>query len=220
MPKPESEFNPYAAPAVDPEFMPPPYVKGEGAWREGKLLVMSEGAGLPDRCIKCNAPAAGYRLKRTLVWHPPGWYLLILLHVLLYVIVALIVRKKVKVMLPLCEDHRRRRVTAIAVGWLLGLGGPIGGTALAATASSWPGPGSDPVGMAGVFGGLGLMLVGIIYGMTAGRAVVTKRIENKFAWMSKVCPEFLATLPLAGEPATSVPTLPYLEPLPSEGPVR
>src|SRR5258706_76322 len=43
-------------------------------WRDKKVLVLGVRAALPDRCIKCNAPAEGSRLKRTLYWHPPGWY--------------------------------------------------------------------------------------------------------------------------------------------------
>src|SRR4051794_1182427 len=34
--------------------------------REGSLLVMSPDAVLPDRCVKCNAPAEGRRLLVTL----------------------------------------------------------------------------------------------------------------------------------------------------------
>ena len=41
---------------------------------------MSKDGEFPDRCIKCNAPAEGYRLKKTLIWHPRAWFFLILLH--------------------------------------------------------------------------------------------------------------------------------------------
>src|SRR4051794_32771399 len=47
----DPEFNPYSAPKVDAAAMRP----GHGTiWREGKLLVMSKGAELPARCVKCN----------------------------------------------------------------------------------------------------------------------------------------------------------------------
>lgn len=64
------EVNPYAAPLTDS----PPNAANEedgrsgDVWRDGKLLVMRHGAVLPDRCVKCNAPAAGERLKKTLIW--------------------------------------------------------------------------------------------------------------------------------------------------------
>jgi hypothetical protein len=43
-----------------------------GTWREGKTLVMWKEAVLPDRCIRCNAPANGRRLIRKLNWHEPA----------------------------------------------------------------------------------------------------------------------------------------------------
>src|SRR4051794_37594891 len=107
------EFNPYAPPEAEVVHAPSGRDEG-GVWRDGLLLVMSKDGELPDRCLKCNLPAHGWRLKRNLSWHPQGWYLLILLHVLVYVIAALIVRKKATIMVPLCECHRRRRVRIIA----------------------------------------------------------------------------------------------------------
>ena len=51
------EFNPYAAPVTD---ITRPALEGE-IWRDGKVLVMTRQAWLPDRCVKCNAPTT-YRL--------------------------------------------------------------------------------------------------------------------------------------------------------------
>jgi hypothetical protein len=92
----------YAAPAY-PDVTPsqpggePPLVTGDTApqpsggvntqpqaqdprywiWREGDTLVFHENAELPDRCVKCNALAGRIRVKKTLKWHYPAWYLLI-----------------------------------------------------------------------------------------------------------------------------------------------
>ena len=59
---------------------PPPTVgtPGTGVWRDKATLIMSKDAQLPARCIKCNAPATGARLKKKLSWHHPAIYLLIL----------------------------------------------------------------------------------------------------------------------------------------------
>src|SRR5436309_2493776 len=73
-------------------------------WRSGPLLVMSQGARLPDRCVKCNAPANGQRLTRKLYWHSPYLYLLILLNLLIYALVAIFVRKKARVEIGLCDS--------------------------------------------------------------------------------------------------------------------
>ena len=58
-----------------------------GVWRDGDILVMHKEAVLPDRCIKCNAPCNGYRLKRNLSWHRPAWFLLIFISLWIYLIV-------------------------------------------------------------------------------------------------------------------------------------
>src|SRR3954447_25069962 len=72
-----AEFNPYEAPSAD-EPGPPGSARGGGVWREGDVLVMARGAVLPDLCVKCAAPAGGYRLRRNLSWHPWPIYLLII----------------------------------------------------------------------------------------------------------------------------------------------
>ena len=58
------EFNPYAPPK-DMTFLES-YPSGDDrVWRHGPLLVMTKGSQLPDRCLKCNLPAGGWRLERT-----------------------------------------------------------------------------------------------------------------------------------------------------------
>ena len=69
---------------------------------------MPIGETLPERCIRCNEPAV-MDAPRRFTWHHPGWYLLLLLAILIYVVVALIVRKNVRLAVGLCSEHRRRR---------------------------------------------------------------------------------------------------------------
>jgi hypothetical protein len=76
--------------------------------RDGKVLIVPAGASLPERCIKCNKPATMDK-PRSFSWHSPGWYLLLLLAVLIYIVVGMTVRRKVKIAIGLCEVHRRRR---------------------------------------------------------------------------------------------------------------
>src|SRR4051794_40569354 len=165
------EFNPYAPPEAEVALAPCDRNEG-GVWRDGPLLVMSKDGELPDRCLMCNLPAHGWRLKRNLSWHPPFWYLLILLHILIYVAAALIVRKKATIMVPLCEKHRRRRVRRIAAAWLSVLGGfaaIVVGVAV-----------SDRVESMAVFsliGGAILLLTGLILGVLAAQVAVPKKID-------------------------------------------
>ena len=78
------------------------------------LVVSTFDHEFPDRCVICNCPAEGFRLKRTAYWHP-GWvYLLILISIVIYAVVALIVRKSVRLEYGLCPKHKARRVTGIS----------------------------------------------------------------------------------------------------------
>jgi hypothetical protein len=65
----------------------------------------------------CNA-AAHKRLKRKLFWHAPGYYALICVGALIYVIVAMIVRKSAAFEVALCELHAIRRRNGILLGWI------------------------------------------------------------------------------------------------------
>src|SRR6188474_2361972 len=88
-------------------------------FQKGRLLIAMRGAALPNRCVKCNCDVGEARLRRKLYWHPPGWYLLLLV----YVLVSLAVRKRAEMFVGLCERHRRRRLFAILGSWSLMIGG-------------------------------------------------------------------------------------------------
>ena len=85
----------------------------------GKHVLLPRDARLPDRCVKCNAPAEGFRKRCNLSWHSPVLYLLILLGLIFYVIIALCVRRTAKVEVGLCPRHRARRKLGITIGLIL-----------------------------------------------------------------------------------------------------
>src|SRR5262249_28232384 len=63
------------------------------------------GYDLPDLCMKCGAPAMVYKAK-TFSWHP-GWvYILLFFGLLPFIIVALIMTRRMTVRVPLCEAHK------------------------------------------------------------------------------------------------------------------
>ncbi|AGA30262.1 hypothetical protein Sinac_6160 [Singulisphaera acidiphila DSM 18658] len=111
--------NPYAAPEFsapsDSKFLDQAFDSpdDEGCWRAGRFLVLTKKASLPDRCIKCNLPANHYRLTRKLYWHPPVWYLTLLISPLLYIIVGGFVRYSAKIKVGLCPRHRTRRLRVL-----------------------------------------------------------------------------------------------------------
>lgn len=155
-----------------------------GLWRDGKKLVTRSETPFPDRCVKCNAPANGFKLKRTLYWHHPAIYLLILCNLLVLLIVSLIVRKKAVLHIGLCEAHRKERSLGIIIctsGILAGIALLIGGATME---SGW---------MALV--GVGALLFGIIWGIVKARTIAATKIDNGVVWVSGVGPAFLNDLP-------------------------
>jgi len=181
-----NELNPYAAPLTD---LATPRAPNEvGVWRDGTMLVMSKDAELPDRCLKCNAPAGGWKLKRKLTWHPQGYYLLVLFNLIIYAIVAMIVRKTAKV--------RRRQ---IALAWVLCLLGPVvliaGGASETELKSAVGQDAANIVIVSLIVGGLLILLTGLIFAVLASKVATPLKIDKRFVWLKKVSPELLAGLP-------------------------
>ena len=108
----DSPLNPYLAPQAKLEVQ-----RYESCWRDGKTLVMQRDSELPHRCVKCNDEAASPLRKRSLIWHHPGWYVLLLLNFIIYLIAALIVRKRAKIEFGMCTQHIKRRQIVLAAAW-------------------------------------------------------------------------------------------------------
>jgi len=145
---------------------------------------MNKVATLPDRCVKCNASAQGRRLKRSLYWHSPYIYLLILLNLIIYAIVAVIVRKRAKIEIGICDKHLSQRRVAVALGWIMGLGGLA--LFIASLVNSW-----------GAIALLGLLVFigGLFVGAVKGPVVSAKRIDPQLVWLKGVCRPYLDALP-------------------------
>jgi len=97
----------------------------QGCWAEDKLLIARPNTVLPPRCVKCNQPAELPMKKRNFRWHHPAYYLLVLVNILIYVIVAVVVQKQAKVTVGLCRFHRRRRFQTLLACWLAFLFGIV-----------------------------------------------------------------------------------------------
>ena len=159
--------NPYAPPRAALVTQAPAQF-----WRDGNALVVPVGSTLPPRCVKCNQPALEPMHRRKLSWHHPGWFLLIFVNILLYIIAALIVRKKAEVTCGLCARHLRTRRIYLAIGW----GGLALGVALVFS--------TPPVGVL-------VVLAGVITGMIGSRIVHPGRITKEEVWLRGCGEEFL-----------------------------
>jgi predicted RNA-binding Zn-ribbon protein involved in translation (DUF1610 family) len=162
---------------------------GGGVWRDGNRLVMTKDAQLPFVCVKTNRPADAWLLRK-LYWHNAWIYLLILISIWVYVIVALIVRQSATINVGLCREQIMRRRWTIAGAWLAVVGGVV--MIFVGFANSQPGNGAWlVVSLAGLI----LLLVGAIAGATLARIVAPTRITKQYVWMKGIHPEFLTSLP-------------------------
>ena len=158
----------------------------DAVWRDGKKLIMVKTATLPDRCVKSNQPAETY-LKRNLSWHP-SWVYVLALSPIIYIIVALLIRKTATISIGLSDEWARKRRTILATAWslaLVGIGIVIAGFALL----------KGDVPMYTLCGGLVLTIGAAIYGAVAGSLVTTAKITDQYVWLNGVCEEYLEELP-------------------------
>jgi uncharacterized membrane protein len=148
---------------------------------------MHRDAPLPDICLKSNQSSTR-RLKRNLSWHHPAIYLLILLHIFVYLVVALIVRKTATIHIPLTEEWfaRRRRRMLFAWGMVLASCVLFGVALSRVDQEQWA-----PLAMI-----LAILLVvaAAIYGLVACRLVWPKRMSDQYIWLKGVHPDFLSRL--------------------------
>jgi len=110
---------------------------------------MDRNSALPDRCIACNQPAEGYRLRRKLYYSPAAWKVgasltpfLVLLAgawldlpyaamafwplVVVLIIANFFVRKSVKLEVGVCPRHRELRFALITLSWVCVAGVAVG----------------------------------------------------------------------------------------------
>lgn len=172
--------------------------QAERVWREQATLVMAKGSPLPPRCVKCNAPADAKPWRKTLYWHHPAWYAVILVNILVYAMVAMVVRKSVKVTAGLCPAHRAARRRKLLIAWLLaliGIGLIASGIDVLVNLRS-----DDPSeGLLLVLGGFASIIVGALFGKFAA-VLRAKKIDATYAWLDGAGPDFLSNFPCAGVP--------------------
>ena len=157
----------------------------QGVWRDGSLLVMTKETTLPNRCVKCNAPAIKL-LKRTVEWYPRYVILVFILIRIVGLILYFCTRKRVTVYIGLCEAHiNRRRIGVFAGVSLLMLGLITFFGALSSENFSLALP------------GLLFVLVGIVVMATMWRVVSASKIQEPNVWVKGIHIDFLETLPPA-----------------------
>ncbi|MDQ1091345.1 hypothetical protein QE400_000758 [Xanthomonas sacchari] len=179
----QGSFNPYQAPSVATPSSQPPPLPGETLWRDGNELLCLRDTPFPPHCVKCGVALRNDELKkRTFYWHAPGWYVLILVSILVYAIAALVARKRSSHVLGMCAEHRRRRIRFILLGVGAFVAAPLLGFAIG--------------GDLGFGVGTAVFLVMLIWGMFGARILVPRRMDERYARYKGLAPEFLARLPM------------------------
>jgi hypothetical protein len=153
-------------------------------WRDGKTVVSLHDASLPQRCVKCNAPADPPTKVRAVYWVNPLLYLVFLISPLILIIIYYIVRKKADVDPGLCEAHKKRRGYGIAGAWLSFLGG---------LALMFAGIAADSPAAALL--GVLLLVVALVLGMTFGRLIHVKKITKDEVRLGGFTDAYLDELP-------------------------
>jgi hypothetical protein len=149
--------------------------------------------------VKCANPATEPSLKKIFSWHHPALYFLVLLGFFPYAIVASIIRKKIKLNVPLCDEHKSIRTKRLWIGavllltcipvpwWLASHFIRDYGTAF------W----------VGFLFGIGMFVAGVMFTVCES-PLQAKRIGLDSAEFTGACPEFLASLRAAPIAQSSV----------------
>ena len=158
----------------------------------------AEGGRLPSLCMRCGEPATLTKTKK-FSWHPSWVYLLLLVNLLVCLIVALIMTKRVTVPVPLCEKHKNQFLWPTLLGvaaLLLLLGALFGGVALAgALEEVLDRDARDVFFVVWFVGGLALFLAVLITACVVQiRTIRPTEITDRSIILTNVAPKFVDAL--------------------------
>lgn len=114
---PQSPPSNIPAYGLTPSVLPYGGFRNDGIWREGKKLICTKGAALPDFCVKCNAPAT-FRKNKKMVWYPK-WIGALAFIPIVFLILFLIHQQKGEVEIGMCQSHRQNQVWLAVLGAVL-----------------------------------------------------------------------------------------------------
>jgi hypothetical protein len=146
---------------------------------------------LPAVCVVCGE-SADVRKSRKFAWHTPLAYLGLLAGLLPFVIIALVLTKRMTVKVPLCQAHKNHWTwrSLVVLGSLLAIGA-LGIGVLVMQANQQPG--NDSTWMC--LGGVLLLLVWLIAAaIIQSTAVRPTEITDRSIRLTKIHPAFIDAL--------------------------
>jgi hypothetical protein len=152
--------------------------------RDGNLIVAPSGANFPLRCVKCGKPTVGRPKEYKFAWQPL-WVWVFLPILLVFIIVAVIQTRSIRVSFSLCERHKRAYRQLRICGWAALIGGP---TLTTLAGIEWGDNGAV------------LIWLGILIGLGGLASLLLKpirptRIEPTYGNFKGAGPGFLAVIP-------------------------
>ncbi len=185
------------------QYASPVQPNASAAWRHGKLLLAGRVVELPDACIRCNAPAVK-RFRKDVYWHEPWLYALVIPGILIYAILAMVLRKKATYSCGLCAEHVKRRGRGLLAMWILvaiGVAGVVGGIAGVNAAF---GPGQQDLSLVAVLTGFLFLIIAAGVGLVNVPLLRPKKIDEQYARYTGCSDAFLRNFPDANPSRDSV----------------
>jgi hypothetical protein len=142
-------------------------------------------------CARCGAAATTWKDK-TFAWHPPWVWVLLLAGLLPFAIVALILTKRMRVRMPLCEDHQNHWLwrNIIVFGGLFAWLGLAFLAFVSMTMVQWGNVLDDLGGLLCVGTVLGLLAWFVVTIVLSGSAIRPVGITDYAITLTGVAPEF------------------------------
>jgi hypothetical protein len=185
--EPPASPNPYAAPS---DLAGALAHDGERKfYREGKFLVVRDGAELPNRCIHTNqdVPPSGWRKRKQITWTPQWVFITILLSPLVLLLLALVLQKKAHITYSMSQAARSRLMRKR----LIWLGIFAAGVAIAVAGGMFL---SSDESLIAVLAGILVGFVGLVGSVVQYALAVTGHRDGRFT-VKGCCEAYLNSLP-------------------------
>jgi hypothetical protein len=140
--------------------------------------------------VKTNQPIADDRVRnRTLYWCTPSVYLALLINIIVVLILYYVLRKKVRLDLPLSREGQSLVTKNKLIAWVVfavGLVALFWGFATVSESSS---------GLFAIFGGITALLGALVFGSRKAVLLRVTKIKGDNAWLAGAHKDFVASLP-------------------------
>ncbi|VTS00328.1 unnamed protein product [Gemmata massiliana] len=130
----------------------------------------TNGKYFPRLCMRCGEPA-DRDVPQTFVWMPVWVNFLILMGLGPWIVMALVMRKTMRVVAPMCEQHRGHWRTRKLFVWLGLFGWIVTAVTLGIVWDTLPRASHGPLFIIGFFGFLLWVIVGMVLANNAIKAV-------------------------------------------------